>query len=58
MVDFHTSTAERAADGRMVIAVFDGEPSPVLILRCSTDAAVALLVNVSLALADRGDGVP
>lgn len=56
MIDFRASTAERAEDGRIVIAIFDGATEPVVILRCSEAAAVGLLVNVSLAIAERGGG--
>lgn len=58
MIDIRSSTAQRAEDGRIVIAVFDGEPDPVVVLRCTAESTVGLLVNLSLALAERDHEPP
>jgi anti-sigma-K factor RskA len=52
---FETTVVTTAADGSIVIALFDGEEVPVslAVLQCSREAAIALRNNLGSALRSR-----
>ena len=52
MIVFRSSTAVIAGDGAVVVALFDGEPEPVVIFKGSVEGALNLVSNIARALAE------
>jgi hypothetical protein len=48
--DFSSAAVEISTDGKVVIALFNGEPWPVVIVRGSADAALTLIELIAAAL--------
>jgi hypothetical protein len=55
---FFSSTAERAEDGAVLIALFDGGKKDVALLRCSVDAGINLIAAVAGCLVNDAGAEP
>lgn len=47
VLTFFSAQVSRAADGSVLIALFNGGKDRVMMLRCSADAALSLISNVA-----------